>query len=155
VWRAQGVGDTSEAHERMDKTSRTDGGENVLTTDACTKCPTTGRPGLGAFYGREEFFVDVPLAKREEHIGLHEFRIGPIVIGGRWAHHFENKRLLWRIDNMIAVAAVRKGYSGLAAVDELLPEFGELLWEKRIDLWAMHIAGVKNERADSVSRYKP
>jgi hypothetical protein len=158
VWRGQGVHSTREAHEKMTESSRTPGGIPVVTTDACTDADGTDRPAMGGFLGGESYAINVPPpsgeAQAEEHIGLWEFRAGEIMITEVWHETLRNQRVLWRIDNMIAVAAVQKGYSGMASVDARLATFSERLYELGIDLWAIHIPGDWNTRADRISRNK-
>jgi hypothetical protein len=155
VWKGQGVERTQEAHVEMDRTSRTVGGEAVLTSDACTNADGTNAPAMGAFVGVESYFVAAPPSSpmtKEEHIGFWEYEIGHIALTERWAHKFAGKRVLWRCDNIIAIAAINKGYSGLESVDRRLPDLGEKLWALGIDAYAIHIPGVWNDRADGISR---
>jgi hypothetical protein len=154
VWKAQGV-DTSEAGQlKMDASSLTEGGELVFTSDACTDADGTGRPAMGAFCGVESYFIDSleTTLPTDEHIGYWEFLAGHEGITKRWAEKFRGKRVLWRCDNTIAIAAINKGYSGLKIVDDMLPALGEKLWELSINPYAIHIPGVWNGKADAISR---
>ena len=154
VWRAQGVGRTQADHEAMDAHSLTAGGLFTLTSDACTNAEGSNEPAMGAFSGTESYFVAAPpqTLSTEEHIGFWEYEIGHLSITERWAHKFKGHRVLWRCDNMIAVAAFNKGYSGLKSVDDRLPALAERLWALKIDVYAIHIPGVWNDRADGISR---
>ena len=153
VWRGQTAENTPEGHAYMDRHHATPGGDDVLTSDACTNSPVTNRPCMGAYHKDESYRIDVEDGEPDQHIGYWEYKIGHIVLTKLWTNIFKGKRLLWRIDNMIAVAAVRKGYSGLKEVDDLLAELGESLFQNKINLWAMHIPGKLNERADQISRH--
>jgi hypothetical protein len=109
---------------------------------------------MGAFHGNESVFIDSKPTDLgdDEHIGYWEYLIGHEVITKRMAHRFKGKRLLWRCDNKIAIAAINKGYSGLKIVDDMLPALGEALWELQITPHAIHVPGVWNDKADGVSR---
>jgi hypothetical protein len=154
VWKGQGTDRSEEGHLYMDKHSRTKFGVKVLTSDACTDADKSNRPAMGAFCGNESHVSDSTIDTKsdDEHIGYWEFKIGHLLITERWKEKFRGERLLWRCDNMIAIAAISKGYSGLDSVDRLLPSLGEALWEAEIDLAAIHIPGVWNYKADALSR---
>ena len=90
------------------------------------------------------------------HIGTSELqgalelfrRVGPSLIprpGG-------DGRVILRIDNTQAVAAVNKGYSPAATLDKVAKELLALAASWNIDLVAVHIPGVVNFRADALSR---
>jgi hypothetical protein len=90
------------------------------------------------------------------HIGTSELqgalelfrRVGPTLIprpGG-------DGRVIFRIDNTQAVAAVNKGYSPAATLDAVARELSALAAAWNIDIVAVHIPGVINVKADALSR---
>ena len=57
-----------------------------------------------------------------------------------------------RIDNAQAVAAINKGHSPSPLLDDWARAYGDLAWSMNLDVVALHIPGVVNDKADGLSR---
>jgi hypothetical protein len=80
------------------------------------------------------------------YVGLE--RDGPSLVAGVDG----DNRVLVRIDNTQANAAINKGWSPSPLLDEWARAYGDLAWSMELDVAAIHIPGNNNTRADALSR---
>ena len=121
--------------------------EAHVTSDA------SGSWGCGAWHGSKWFQLPWEQSMSPLHIAAKEL-IPIIVAAAIWGQEWKGKRVISHCDNMAVVAVINSRYSK----DEYLMHMLRCLFfieaHHQFLLSAVHIAGVKNTLADSLSRNK-
>ena len=116
-------------------------------TDACDEA-------AGGYFEGDWFYYnwskDWPLA-RSFHINEKEV-LAVVIAANRWAHFWENKRVIIYSDNSVTVAAINKGSSKNATIMKSLRYMFWLSVTFNFQLSACFIPGIFNTIADSASR---
>ena len=120
--------------------------EDVLEifTDACPA-------GGGWSWGSERQAFRWSRREQRHHINILE-AYTVLKMLRRDASSFSRTRVLLWCDNSVSVSALRRGSSTSAALREILRAIRLLCLQYHIDLWPVHIEGVRNVVADGLSR---
>ncbi|VDH90946.1 Hypothetical predicted protein [Mytilus galloprovincialis] len=71
-----------------------------------------------------------------------------------WASNFQNRKILFRIDNMALVSIINKRTAKSKRVMAFIRPLVLFTMQHNIQFKAQHIDGCKNEIADSISRFQ-
>ena len=119
----------------------------TVYTDAC-------KTGAGGLFDQDWFYVnwqeDYPFAS---NLHINEMEAFTVVLSAlRWAHHWQNKRVIICSDNMATVHCINKCTSR----NKLLMSYlRQLFWKSanfNFHLTAIHVPGQNNILADHISR---
>lgn len=110
---------------------------------------------FGGFYQNKWFQGDFPDNISMENTSMALFELYPIVMacllwGGTWPR----KRILFHCDNQATVDIIRKGRSKVKSIMKLMRTLTFHAACNHYIIHAVHIDGVKNTIADSLSRYQ-
>ena len=111
--------------------------------------------GCGSYYEPHWAYFSWPVAWKEADIlrDMTFLELVPIVLAFHiWSHHWVNRKIVLHIDNQALVTLLNKKTCRSSRVMNLVRPlvFQCLLYN--IQFKAVHIAGIKNEIADSISR---
>ena len=110
---------------------------------------------FGGFYQNQWFQGDFPLELLDEQTSMAFYELYPIVMACvLWGHNWNRKRILFHCDNMATVDIITKGRSKVQSIMKLMRKLTFHASTHHFIVHAQHIPGVKNDIADSLSRYQ-
>ena len=110
---------------------------------------------FGGFYQNKWFQGDFPCELIEEQTSMALFELYPIVMAcALWGHEWQRKRILFHCDNMATVDIISKGRSKVKSIMKLMRKLTFLAALNNYVIHAKHIEGIRNNIADSISRYQ-
>ena len=119
----------------------------VVTSDAA------GSIGFGAFYQNDWFAQIWSVDSLSLNIAIKE--LIPVVIAAKlWGFQWKRKRIEFQSDNMAVVCCLKTGSCKNRHLAFLLRELTILAITNSFTFTATHIEGVKNRKADALSRFE-
>jgi len=118
----------------------------IISTDACLV-------GAGGWCGAEFFSTKFPLEiiKKGFHINILEM-LTMLVALKLWAKECSGMRLQFYCDNDMSVRLINSGKSRDVHMLGIIREIVYICSTKNIHIWAVHLPGVTNRKADFLSR---
>jgi len=117
-----------------------------ISTDACLT-------GLGGWSGESYFAGKFPdwLLKDQPHINILE--LITILVGLRlWCASFQNQRIQVLCDNQASVTVINSGRTKDKTMLRIIREMAYIAVQYNFQIRAVHLAGIRNRRADILSR---
>ena len=110
---------------------------------------------FGGFYKNQWFQGDFPEEIFYEQTSMAFFELYPIVMASvLWGHLWNRKRILFHCDNMATVEIITKGRSKVNSIMKLMRKLTYYAAKHHFIVHAQHIEGIRNNIADSISRYQ-
>ena len=121
--------------------------DQVLASDSCLT-------GCGGHTPSGYFHCPFPSSILEQNLPIHCLELLAVLLSLKlWAHMFVGQRVLINCDNTLAVSALVTGKSKDLFMCSCLRDICLLVCQHNFELSAVHLPGVENRLADSLSRW--